>query len=515
MEKVLESLGGPESLGSSAEDLNDPETISEVSLDATQVNDLARASLDFLAALALPTVFKYLFPPVFIAVWNWLLLYVNKTRDFSQLALGLPRGFGKTMVVKLFLLFCILFTSRKFILMVCENESKAVNIISDVMDMLNEPNIKKVFGDWKLGAETDTQKLKKFGFRGRNIIIMAAGADSGIRGITLKNERPDIIVFDDIQSRECADSQLQSESLERWMVGTAMKAKSPHGCMFLFIANMYPTKWSILRRLKQNKTWVKFIAGGILENGTSLWEELQPIAQLLRELENDIAMGHPEIFFAEVLNDEHAAINNLIDLSKLPPRPYEPGDICSGNYIIIDPSNNKKQSDAVAIGYYEVFNGYPVLRKIIEEQLSPGDTIRETITLCLTYGCRLVAIESVAYQASLNYWAKFICEQLQIVGIEFVEVYPGTIHKNSRILSMLKSYAAGEIFVDEEVTSQVHLQITQWNPLKREGNTDGILDLLTYATKVLESFGDYIISQNILGGQVFETAKVWEFNSAF
>lgn len=473
------------------------EPVQEVTFHAQEVVDLAKVSLDFLAGLAIPTVYTYAYPPVFLAVWDWLKSYIHKSRDFSQLALGLPRGFGKTALMKLFILYCILFTDKRFILIVCENTQKAINILSDIVDMLDEENIKKTFGHWRLGIETDRQDLKKFGFRGRNIILMAAGADSGIRGITLKNERPDVMLFDDIQSRECADSQVQSEALERWMVGTAMKAKSPRGCLFLFTANMYPTKWSILRKLKSNPNWVKFIAGGILATGESLWQDLQPIDQLMREYENDLAMGRPDIFFAEVLNDETASANHLIDLSKLPALPYEEGDIPGGNFIIIDPATGKIDSDAVAIGYFEVYEGYPVLRELKNDRFSPGDTIREALTLALRHNCRLIVTESVAYQATLNYWFAFICEQMGIFGLEHVEVYPGGMNKNARILNMFKMYAQGEIFVDPSVRSEVHLQIMQFNPLRRD-NVDDVLDLLTYAPRVLELYGEFVIAGNIL-----------------
>jgi hypothetical protein len=486
----------------------------EVAASTQQIHEAAKRSLDFLASLAMPLIYQYCFPPVFLSVWEWLTTYAQKTRDFSQLALGLPRGFGKTAIIKLFVLYCILFTKKKFILILCENERKAINIISDIMDMLEEPNIKKVFGDWKLGKEIDNQTTKKFGYRGRNIIILGAGAGSGIRGITLKNDRPDVMIFDDIQSRECADSQVQSDALMQWLVGTAMKSKSPHGCLFIFIANMYPTKWSILRQLKYNPEWIKFIAGGILANGTSLWEELQPIEQLKKELRNDLAMGRPEIFFAEVLNDENAASNNLIDLSILPQIPYLEGDIHAGNFIVIDPARDKANSDNVAIGYFEVYDGYPVLMELVNAKLSPGDTIREALKLALTNNCRLIAVESVAYQGSLCYWFAFICQQLGIIGIEAVEIYPGGYSKNSRILGMLKSYAAGEIFVSPECKTEVHLQITQFNPLKTD-NVDDILDLLTYASKVLEMFGEFIVTNTIIQSQEFNMTPVPEFNSPF
>lgn len=484
----------------------------EGSFNATEVATMARESLDFLAALAMPTIFKYFFPPVFLSVWNWLLEYVHKTRDFSQLALGLPRGFGKTMVVKLFILYCILFTRKQFILVLCETTSKAKNIIADVMDMLDEPNIKRTFGDWNLGKETDTQELKKFGFRGRNIILMGAGVESGIRGITIKNRRPDVMIFDDIQSKACANSQTQSETLEGEMYGTAMKAKSPEGCLFIFIANMYPTKWSILRKLKSNPNWIKFIAGGILADGSSLWEELQPIEQLLKEFQNDLDSGHPEIFYAEVLNDETASANALIDFSKLQPYPFQDTDIAGGNFIIIDPATDKPGSDAVSIGYFEVHDGYPCLIELEEGCLSPGDTIRTALKMAFSHNCRAIGVESNAYQYSLLYWFNFICLQLGIVGIEALELYSGSTSKNSRIISMIRSYAAGEIWVHPRCKTATHLQMMQFNPIKRD-NTDGLLDLLTYAPKMIELYGEFIQINTVIQEQDWQASKVLEFNS--
>jgi hypothetical protein len=485
--------------------LEDP--IRESTFETSQVEDLARNSLDFLAALAMPVVFRYLFPPVFKSIWTWLLSFVSKTRDFSQLAIGLPRGFGKTMLIKIFILYCVLFTKKRFILIICGTQTKANNIISDIMSMLGEQNIKKVFGDWKLGAETDRQDLKRFGFRGRNVIIMGAGAESDIRGITLENERPDVMIFDDIQTREDADSEVVSAKLETWMVGTAMKAKSPHGCLFIFIANMYPTKHSLLRKLKHNPTWMKFIAGGILSDGTSLWEELQPVEQLAKEYENDLAMGRPEVFFAEVLNDENASVNNLIDLNKLPEYPFQEDDIHFGNFILIDPATDKPGADAVTIAYFEIHNGYPVAKEIIEGRLSPGDTIAESLKIALTRNCRVIAIESNAYQYTLKYWFEFICTQRGIIGIEAVEVYSGAYSKNSRILGMFKQLLAGEIYVAPDCKAQVNIQITQFNPLRRD-NTDGILDCLTYAPKVIELYGNILLASTIIEEQEFSTIRI-------
>ena len=495
---------------------------SEASFEQQQVHQLARSNLDFLAALAMPDSISFPFPATYLAVWNWLCTYIHKPRDFSKLALGLPRGFAKTTLVKIFILYCILFTSRKYILVTCATATLANNIIADVVDMLNESNIKRVFGDWTLGIEKDTQDLKKFGFRGRNIILQGMGQGGSVRGTNLKNSRPDVMIFEDIQSREDAESEIVSKSIETWMLGTAMKAKAFDGCLYIFVANMYPTKWSLLRRLKTNPSWTKFIAGGILADGTSLWEDLQPISQLLEEFQNDLNSGHPEIFYSEVLNDENANVNTTINLDKIPAYRFE-NEVSAGNFIVIDPSNDKANSDAVSIGLFEIYDGIPVLSYLIEDRLSPGDTIRNALTLALEHGCSLIVIEANAYQYSLCYWFSNIMAQLNISGIEAVPIYSGSLSKTTRILTMFKQLVPGltapydiELAIHPRCKSQVYMQITQFNALRRD-NTDGILDLLSYAPRVLTEFSHFITINSYLGNEDYDSAHVYalEDNCSF
>ncbi len=486
----------------------------EVTVSTAETAEAAKNSLDFLAALALPTIVRYLFPPVFKAIWQFLLQYVHQSRIFPQLAIGLPRGFGKTMLMKLFVLYCILFTSKKFILIICGTQLKANNIITDIAGMLSERNILKVFGDWTIGSITDRQDLKRFGYRGRNIILMGAGAGADIRGITLENERPDVMIFDDIQSKEDSESEVISTALEVWLYGTAMKAKSPHGCMFIFDANMYPSKWSLLRRIKQNPTWTKFIVGGILESGESLWEELQPLDQLLRELERDLQAGHPEIFYSEVLNDENASVNRAIDISSVPTNYFEDEPLHQGNFIIIDPSNDKANSDLVAIIYVEIYDAIPVVKEVIEERLSPGDIIEIALRIALSKQCRLIAVESNAFQYSLLYWFNRITGERGIHGVHCVDIYASGKSKNSRILSMFKQLLPSqlesphpEIYISSNCRTKVLSQITQFNSLKTN-NIDNILDCLTYIPVVLNTYGEFIQSALTLEMQEFSGIPV-------
>lgn len=482
--------------------------------NAADLAEAAKQDIDTLSALATPTVFEFGWPIILKGVWAWLLQEVMKPRHFPNMALGLPRGFGKTTLVKLFILFCILYTGKRFILVMSATAHHAENIIADVASMLDEPNIKAIFGDWTLGRTTDNKAIKIFGFRGRTVILAGIGAGGSVRGLNVDNERPDVMIFEDVQTREDADSQKVSEDLEKWMLGTAMKAKSPKGCMTLFIANMYPTPHSLLKKLKRNKHWAKFICGGILEDGTSLWEDLQPLKQLLTEYLRDCDSGHPEIFHAEVLNDENASLNNLVDFAKLKSYPYQDDDIPAGKFIVIDPATDKANADAVSLGYFEVHgNSEPCLIELTEGRLSPKETIMESLRLCAKYNCYLVVIESNSYQYTLKWWSDEVCRTLGIVGISFVDIYSGRMSKVSRILNMFKSYVKGEIWVHPRCRAQVHMQISGFNPLKTD-NVDGLLDLLTYAPRVVAEFANLLAIQTLEGSQEFEQASAVSYLEA-
>jgi hypothetical protein len=474
--------------------VNPDNSVSTASYETREAQDLAREDVNFLAGLAIPTIFEYMFPPVILAIWGLLLKHAGDLqRSFPKIALGIPRGHAKTTLIKLYVLYCILFTRKKFILVICGTAQKAENFVSDVISMLNEPNITSLFGRWDMGVVKNTSFLKVFGFRGRNIILAAIGAEGDIRGLNLGNDRPDIMIFDDIQSKECSEYPLQSGILERWFIATALKAGSPRGCLFIFCGNMYPGPNALLKKLKKDPNWIKFISGAILANGKALWEEHRSLQSLIEELNGDIALGHPEIFFSEVMNDTEVGINNKIDLSLLRDWKWGPDEIAQGRFIVIDPGGNKANSDATSIGYVEVFDGVPGLREVEEGIMSPGTTIRKALLMALVHNCACIACEATAYQSSLLYWFNVVAEELGIVGLQFVEIHNNHVSKNSAIMSNLRGLTAGETIIHPDVRSALTHQIVNFNPLKRE-NVDGLLDLLGFIHPVMHNYEHLILT---------------------
>lgn len=486
-----------------------------------EVFNLCRDDLNFLAAMAMPTVFEHNFPPILLAIWSLLKDKANDNVELVfRLLLAIPRGHAKTTVIKLFVLWLILFTDRKFVLIICATSGKAEDFLADVWGYLAEPNIVNVFGNGHVAAEEDNKSTKIFSFMGRTIVLAAVGQGS-VRGINIKNNRPDVIIFDDVQDKENAESETDSVKLLNWMQSTAMKLRSPKRCLFIFIGNKYRVTGNcvcILEKLQKNPLWLSIVTGAILEDGQPLWPELHSLASLYEEFQNDLNMGVPEIFLAELMNDTESNFNALINVDKVPLSPYDEDSwkaMCQGRYIIIDVATNKIGADDTVIGLFGIYphqdgKERSVLEGIVFGSLSPKETIQKSFELCFRHGANCIGVESVAYQSSLLFWFNEIATEIGIEGISFVELKPKG-KKNGRILNFLKQILAGECYLARDVRKVIFQQALGFKPNKTN-NTDDILDMSAYWQQTIELYR-YLITMptsvidQTMAGKLIEDAS--------
>lgn len=460
--------------------------LAEIGVDIEELKEAAK-TLDVLAPLAMPDTAVLPWPNFYKALWARMTIACYALRGSFRYALGFPRGFCKTTFIKIFVLFLILFTRRKFILVIGANLEKAIEILADVQDMLDSGNIQAVFGNWRVGMETDKKELKKFSFNGRPVVLMAAGQGTAIRGANVKNQRPDTIILDDAQTREGADSIEEAKKFKIWFHANVMKLKAPTGCLYFYIGNMYPDKEIVpgqytcmLRNLQMSQFWESYITGGILQDGTSLWEELHPVAELKQEFQMDLAAGTPQTFCSEILNDPKAIPLAGLDFSKIRRKIKIPGEPHTGSFIIIDLATDKKGSDAQVIHYHEVYDGVPTSVELLTGHWSPSGLICAALELSIRRGCKLIGVESDAYQYSLLHWFEFICAQQGIQGINFVPIYSRGIAKNSRILAAIRTMMEGKYQLTDATFSLIVAELSAFDPVKKN-NVDNILDTVAYA----------------------------------
>ena len=495
----------------------------QVNVSVQEVRDTARTDLDFLAAIAAPEIFSKGFPSEYKVIWKMLCDAALDTNEkFHHFVLGLPRGFAKTTVVKLWGAWLILYTDKRFILAVGSSLGKAEAIISDIAYLLDSDNIKAVYGSWTADISKNTQNKKVFVFNGKTVILGAIGAGGDPRGLNISFTRPDVILMDDVQSRECAASKVQAEALRSWIFSTLYYVKSPESCLYVYIGNMYPGDDCIVEQLRKNPDWTSFIIGAILQDGTSLWEDLHPVKGLLRDLRTAISNGTTHLFFAELLNDNSTVALTGFDQRRLKPwNPYYDINPPEAQFIIIDPSGKKTTSDPTAIGLFQVYEGIPWLVKVARAILTPKETIRQTLSFGIANNCQYVFVEDIAYQDSLLFWFEEVCRVEGIKGFTFLPVNRGNKAKNTAIVAMLKQLqgtqllgydqkSEPELGIHPSLITDVVFDALKFNPTTTN-NSDDLLDIIAYASTVFLQHGQMLRNSSYLAGK---TKKIRNYTQA-
>jgi len=472
-----------------------------LSLDPTALREACKLpqSLNLYARVVMGRDFKLDFPPTHEAYWALLVRAACSGETELRFALGLPRGFVKTTLVKLFCTWLFAYTDYRFVLVIAARSDLAEKIIADVGDMMSEPNYVVLFGNWRTDMERDALDQKDFKFHDKKCILYALGAQGAVRGLNIHNTRPEIIIADDAQTRESAMSPVQNQAFIEWFLTTLYGARSYERCITIYLGNMYNEE-CMLNQLRKSPDWISLISAGLLSNGESLWPEFRTKASLLSDYRQAQQFNKAHLFLAEVMNDPTAAPLDFFDASLVPKYPYplELGpDSC---FLIIDPATGKPDSDNTAIAVCYVVEEKVVVRAVHSGKWGDEDTVEEALNLCAQYPVSLICVEAVAYQITLAFYFIRVMNQRAISGISVEPITPGGLTKAKRIKDMLDGWIKKDLFIHPEVAPFIITQASSYNPLKKK-NVDDELDVCAYANPVLAKYWDKLQYVGVVADQ--------------
>ena len=456
--------------------------------------------LNFFAHFMLGDTFKYEFPPLLVMVWQVLVQSVAALQDYvgiANLVLGIPRGFAKTTLIKLYVVYCLIFTRHTFIVNVGNIEKNSSNLLKDVSDILDSDIVRLYFGDYDADMVVNQSDFKYFKFYGQKCILRSKGALTSMRGINVDNRRPNIIIMDDVQDEENAKSDIESSKLYDWIFNTLLRTRSPDGAINIYVGNTYPHKGTIITKLAEDPEWISLILGAILEDGTSLWAELHPIQLLLSDYNAAVRAGNEAGWLAEFMNVMDTARNDRFDkvamqnnYDSLDPFtlslinvPYNP--TVDGKFIVIDPASTKKNADEHAVALVYIVGSKIIVRDVVHKRLTPKEAIRIAVSLAIREGAWTVFIEDVAYQDTLIYWFNEELKTNQLWAhlqstFKLLPINPRNRSKNSRILQLFKQINVGDIVIHPAAQVAVGNEGTAYIATKSD-NEDNVLDACHYA----------------------------------
>lgn len=480
-------------------------------MSSDEIIRLNATDCNFFAQFMLGPTFKFNFPPALIAVWSVLTQALATLQDYvgeAKIALGIPRGFAKTTMMKLFCAYALIHSRHTFILIIGNVGANAEKSIKDVADLLDQPQVRELYGSYDDEIDVDRQDEKIFKLAGKNCVLKAKGQRSSVRGVNIGNRRPDIILMDDAQDEENAKSVVESEALLDWILNTLIPAKSTEGGLDIFVGNTYDQAGAILPKLVKDPEWVSMVLGCILKDGTSLWERMHPVAKLLSAYRSAVRFGNEGGWLAQYMNIMDVGRNAKFDARQLSihwnsfvQRHHLQEGIADaeieGKFIVVDPATCKLKADehSIMVGY--IVSGEPVCRRVVHRQMTPKEAIAASLALMMEENCYVIFVENVAYQDTLLFWFNEHLDSLRLPAniralFKILPIEPERRAKNGRILNAFRQLNVGEIICHPDTHTSIIAEGRAYDRLKAD-NDDNVLDTVHYVPLIATRFKSVIL----------------------
>ena len=262
-----------------------------------------------------------------------------------MVAIAAPRSHGKsTAITHAYVLANILFRERRFILIVSDTETQAINFLGDIREELtNNDDIANLFGIKGFIKETETDIVIEFN-DGYTCRVLTRGAEQRVRGLKWNQIRPDLIVCDDLEGDEQVLNKERREKFKRWFYGALLPCRSQHGIVRIvgtilhldsLLNQLMPSESSsatIKEPLKSYSKYKKVAWRSVRyrahdeEFVNILWPTRYE-KEFFQNLKEDYTnRGMPEIYAQEYLNypiDESTSYFKRSDFTEMQPADYD------------------------------------------------------------------------------------------------------------------------------------------------------------------------------------------------
>lgn len=437
-------------------------------------------------------------PEFHIDVWNFMTHEKEK-----QIAIGIPRGHAKTTLAKLAVIHYFLFTDVQFIVYLCNTSDLAEKATLDIIEFMQTENFVKLFGLITFEVEKRGEGEYIFWldtpFNGRKrCILKARGAGQRMRGLNIKNLRPQVAVVDDYEDKDDLKDDMLAKASRQWFFGTFLKAMDRKWGKCIYIGNLVDPR-CLLKRLTTMSGWKSIIMGAILADGTPLWPDLWPIEALVQDYQNYVEVGEAALWFAEMMNLIVLSENALCGPDDIYYCPPVPVGFRRGGFITVDPATGTGRDCTAVVVHYlvedERGNLIPQIVDYVFGQLDELATCDAVIDMILRWGIQIVGIESIAYQRALKVLLDMVLIQRQITGVEVIKTYPGNASKLMRIrafVALLKSKGYAVTQNELHITNQLlAFDVT------KDDNTDDLIDACAQGPEMVKLHLPLILSKAI------------------
>jgi predicted phage terminase large subunit-like protein len=386
-----------------------------------------------------------------------------------KVAIAAPRRHAKSTAVTLaYVLTCVLFRNRKYVLIVSDTITQATQFLGEIKKQLTDnEKIQNLFGIASFEKDTEDDCIVTFK-DGEQFRISAKGSEQKMRGLKWDNKRPDLIVGDDLENDEIVLNSERRTKFKRWFYGALIPCLSSNGLIRIvgtilhedsLLNNLMPSLWhadTVETPLKvyskqRRPSWRAMKYKAHTEDFTQiLWTEKYTKEWFISERADFAARGLLDVYSQEFLNepiDDSVAYFKKQDFTA---STQEDKKRIVHNYIAVDLAISKEQTADYSVFLVVGMDEQRILyvKNVIRERLDGREIVDMLMSLNDVYKPEIIGIEEMQVSKAIG---PFLREEMNRTG-KYLNLLPlkhGGKDKIARARSIQARMRAGGVRFDK------------------------------------------------------------------
>ena len=393
----------------------------------------------------------------------------------QRVAIAAPRGYGKTSIVALALMArWILFNHTGFIVYINKSHDAASLQTENLRrELVTNKEIRAFFGSFKQRdpnkAEFDEVFSKK-AWVAFNTLVWPRGAGQQVRGVLFKNDRPGLVIVDDLEDPEQVINDEYRKKQYEWLYADVIKAVPRIGPLAkswkIVYIDTLKHEDSVLQKLMDSPDWASVRLEACDDDFKSTAPGFISDEDIKKEWDQHVAAGQTDVFFRELRNLPISTKDSAfrVDYFKYYNIPFgntkRDGDIETldvdvqkdqniETVVILDPAKTVKihsaESAIVGIGI-DLASAKVYIRDIISEKMYPDEIYDAMFGMAQMLGAKVLGVE----ETSLNEFIKQPIKNEMFRRGSFYELIwlkaRGGMKKEHRVKELVPYYRGGYIY---------------------------------------------------------------------
>jgi len=396
-----------------------------------------------------------------------------------------PRGFGKTSLSTIGLpANNICFNQGKYIVPVSASSTSAV-LQSENLKRELETNevITQLFPPLRSAKWSEAMWDTSTGIR-----VMPRGQGQQIRGLLYDRHRPDLIICDDLETKETARSAEQTAKIKEWFWTDLYLSvdKGLDNWRIIVIGTLLGGN-TLLGQLVKEPGWTVVHMELCDADGNSNWPEFMPTHVIQQEMEAYRSRGDIDLFWQEYRGIARAEENAPFRSEFF--RYYEESDNLLKQYpgletvVLVDPAKTtvSTSADSAIVGVgVDVASNKVFVRDIVAGKMHPDQMYTEVFNMVQRLDANAVGLEVTSLHEYITH--PFKNEMFRRgINVELIELHARG-HKEDRIKALVPMYRQGYIHHNRNCCGRLEEQLVMFP----DGGLIDIVDALAYVVGMMD-----------------------------